>query len=98
MLKVFLKYKIPFQYDVKVGKPERITIIKLKAAEQRFGLGYKPKTEDYKRVDDARREKRMARIEGRKPEEENFAIPPIKVSFPKAAYVIQPEKGLEIFF
>ena len=29
----------------------------------------------------------MARIEGRKPEEENLAIPPIRVSFPKAAYM-----------
>ncbi|XP_073263350.1 uncharacterized protein [Populus alba] len=26
--KSFLKYKIPFQYDVEVGKPERITLIK----------------------------------------------------------------------
>ena len=59
--KSFLKYKIPFQYDVKVGKPERINIIKLKATEQRFGLGYKPKKEDYKRAAGARREKRMAR-------------------------------------
>ena len=35
----------------------------------------------------------MARIEGRKPEEENLAIPPIRISFPKAAYVIQPDGG-----
>ena len=40
----------------------------------------------------------MARIEGRKPEEENLAIPPIRVSFPKAAYVMQLEKGPEFFF
>jgi hypothetical protein len=37
----------------------------------------------------------MARIEGRKPEEENFAIPSIRASFPKAAYVMQPEQGHE---
>ena len=28
-------------------------------------------------------------IEGRKPEEENLIIPPIRFSFPRAAYVIQ---------
>jgi hypothetical protein len=31
----------------------------------------------------------MARIEGRKPEEESLAIPLIRISFPKAAYVMQ---------
>ena len=35
----------------------------------------------------------MARIEGRKPEEENLAIPQIRISFPKAAYVMQRDKG-----
>jgi hypothetical protein len=35
----------------------------------------------------------LARIEGRKPEKENLAIPQIKISFPKAAYVMQPDKG-----
>ena len=46
--KSFLKHKSHFQYDVRAKKPERINIIKLKAAEQRFGLGYKPKKKDYK--------------------------------------------------
>ncbi|XP_073263760.1 uncharacterized protein [Populus alba] len=91
--KSFLKNKIPFPYDMEQGRPEWMGIIKLKAAEQRFGLGYKPKKEDYKRAAGARREKRMARIEGRKPEEENLAIPPIRITFPKAAYVIQPAGG-----
>jgi hypothetical protein len=35
----------------------------------------------------------MARIEGKKPEEESLAIPPIRISFPKATYVMQPDKG-----
>ena len=35
----------------------------------------------------------MARMEGRKLEEGNLAIPPIRISFPKAAYVIQPDRG-----
>jgi len=72
--KGFLKHKIPFPYDIEKGRLEWIDIIKLKAAEQRFGLGYKPKKEDYKRAVGARREKRMARIEERKPEEESLAI------------------------
>ncbi|XP_034906448.2 uncharacterized protein [Populus alba] len=91
--KIFLKNKIPFPYDMEQRRPEWRGIIKLKAAEQRFGLGYKPKQEDYKRAAGARREKRMARMEGRKPVEENLAIPPIRISFPKAAYVIQPDGG-----
>ncbi|XP_073264252.1 uncharacterized protein [Populus alba] len=91
--KSFLKHKILFPYDIEKGRLEWMDIIKLKAAEQRFGLGYKPKKEDYKRAAGARREKRMARIEGRKPEEESLAIPPIRISFPKAAYVMQPDKG-----
>jgi hypothetical protein len=39
--------------------------------------------------------RRMARIEGREPEKEELAIPPLRVSFLKVAYVIQPDKGLE---
>ena len=92
-IKSFLIHKIPFPYDIEKGRLEWMNIIKLKAAEQRFGLGYKPKKEDYKRAIGTRREKRMARIEGRKPEEESLAIPPIRISFPKAAYVMQPDKG-----
>jgi len=37
----------------------------------------------------------MARIEGREPEEEELEIPPLRVSFLKAAYVMQPDKGSE---
>jgi hypothetical protein len=39
--------------------------------------------------------RRMARIERRELEKEELAIPPLRVSFLKAAYVIQPDKGLE---
>ena len=63
----------------------------MKAAKQKFGLGYKPRKEDYQRAAVARREKRIARIEGRKLEEENLDIPPIRASFPKVAYVMQPD-------
>jgi hypothetical protein len=38
------------------------------------------------------RKKMMARIKGREPEEEDFAIPPIKFSFAKVANVMQPNK------
>lgn len=37
----------------------------------------------------------MAKIEGREPKEKELEIPPLRVSFPKAAYVMQPHKGLE---
>ena len=56
-----------------------------------------PKKEDYRRAASARREKKMARIKGRKLEKENLVIPPIRVSFLKAVYVMQPNKGDENF-
>ena len=90
-VKSLLKHQVPARFGKRKRKFEWIGMTKLKVAEQRFGLGYKPRKEDYQRAAVARREKRMARIEGRKFEEENLFIPPIRVSFPKAAYVIQPD-------
>ena len=46
--KSLLKHKIPFQYTIRIGKPKRVNIMTLKAADQRFRLGYKPKKEDYR--------------------------------------------------
>ena len=40
----FLKNRAPFQYNPKTRS------IKLKSVDQRFGLGYKPKKDDYKWV------------------------------------------------
>ena len=37
----------------------------------------------------------MARIKGRDLEEEQLEIPPLSVSFPRAAYVVQHDKGAE---
>jgi hypothetical protein len=37
----------------------------------------------------------MVEIEGREPEEKDLVIPPIRVSFSKAAYMMQPDKGME---
>jgi hypothetical protein len=42
-----------------------------------------------------RRERRMAKIEDKEPGEEDMIIPQIKVSFLKATYMMQPDKGLE---
>jgi hypothetical protein len=67
----FLKNGAPFQYSPKTGP------IKLKSVDQRFGLGYKLKKDDYKQVAQIRKEARMARIEGRELEEEEFVIPPL---------------------
>jgi hypothetical protein len=79
----FLKNAAPFQYNPKTGP------IKLKSVDQRFGLGYKPKKDDYKRVAQIRKEATVARIERREPEEEEFVIPLLQVSFPKAIEVIR---------
>ncbi|XP_073259781.1 uncharacterized protein [Populus alba] len=90
-----LERGIPFQYNPITEIPKRANPIKMKGADQRFGLGYKPKKEDHRWAASRRRERRMARIEGREPEEEKLEIPPLRVTFPKAAYVMQPNEGVE---
>lgn len=52
-------------------------MMKLKCVNQRFGLGYNPKKDDYKHVTMIKRETRMVKIEGMKPEKEEFIIPPL---------------------
>ncbi|XP_073268737.1 uncharacterized protein [Populus alba] len=89
--KYFLKHGLPFQYDHTTGMPERINVIKMKCADQRFGLGFKPGKADFKRAAEIRREKRIARIERREPDEDRIEIPPIHVTFPRSAYVIKTE-------
>ena len=37
----------------------------------------------------------MARIKGREPDEEKLEIPPLSVSFPKTAYIMQHDKEAE---
>ena len=89
--KYFLKHGLPFQYDLTTGMPERVNAVKIKCADQRFGLGFKPGKADFKRAAEIRREKRVARIEKREPDEDRMEIPPIHVTFPRAAYVIKAE-------
>ncbi|XP_073260913.1 uncharacterized protein [Populus alba] len=94
-VRCFLEHGIPFQYDPITGIPKRIKPITMRVVDQRFGLGYKPKKEDHRWAANKRRERRMARIEGREPEEEEMEIPPLMVSFPKAAYVMEPDNRAE---
>ena len=89
--KCFLEHGISFQYDPITGIPKRIKPIKIRCADQRFGIGYKPKKEDHRWTADRRREQRMARIEGREPEEEKLEISPLM----GAAYVMQPDNRAE---
>jgi hypothetical protein len=89
--KYFLKHGLPFQYDPITGMPERINIIKMKCVDQRFDLGFKPRKEDFKRAAEFKREMRLARIEGREPNEGRIQIPPIHVTFPRPAQVINGE-------
>ena len=91
----FLDREIPSPYNPITKIPLRSSLIKMKHVDQRFGLGYMPKKEDYQWAAGRRREKRKVRIEGREPEWEELEIPPLRVSFPEATYVMQPDKGLE---
>jgi hypothetical protein len=91
----FLECGIPFQYNPIVEVPEGVNPAKMTCADQRFGLGYKPNKEDHRWAAGRRREKRIARIEGKEPEEEKLEIPPLSVSFPKVACMMQHDKGAE---
>jgi hypothetical protein len=71
--------------------PERVNVIKMKCADQRFGLGFRPGKADFKRAAEIRREKRIARIERRESNANRIEIPPIHVTFPRSAYVIKTE-------
>lgn len=55
--KYFLKHRLPFQYDPISGNPERISSIKSKTVNYTFGLGFKPKKKDYKRIVDIKQKK-----------------------------------------
>jgi nucleoside-diphosphate-sugar epimerase len=72
LAKCFLERGIPFQYNPITRIPETVNLMKY--ADQRFELGYKPKKEDHQWATGKRRERRMARIEGREPEEEELEI------------------------
>jgi hypothetical protein len=91
----FLEHGIPFQYNPITGIPEGVNLAKMTCVDQRFGLGYKPSKEDHRWAASRRRERRIARIERREPEEEKLEIPPLSVSFPKAAYIMQHDKEAE---
>jgi hypothetical protein len=62
--------------------PERINVIKMKCVDQRFSLGFKPGKANFKRATELKREKRLARMEGREPNEDRIQIPPIHMTFP----------------
>jgi hypothetical protein len=93
--KYFLKHGLPFQYDPITRMPERINVIKMKCTNQRFGLGFKPRKEDFKRATEFKRERRMARIEGRKPTEGRIQIPLIHITFPRPAQMINAGGEIE---
>ncbi|XP_052301368.1 LOW QUALITY PROTEIN: uncharacterized protein LOC127904008 [Populus trichocarpa] len=91
----FLNRGIPFQYNFIIRIPEGVNLARMKSAAQKFGLGYQPNQKDYQWAAGRRRARRMARIKGREPDEEKLEIPPLSVSFPKAAYIMQHDKEAE---
>jgi hypothetical protein len=91
----FLNRGIPFQYNFIIRIPEGVNLARMKSAAQKFGLGYQPNQKDYRWAAGRRRARRMARIKGREPDEEKLEIPPLSVSFPKAAYIMQHDKEAE---
>jgi len=63
-------------------------MIKEKCADQRFGLGYKPKKDNYKRAAKIKMEVRMTKIEERELKEEELVILPPWITFLRSIEVI----------
>lgn len=64
--------------------------VKLKKTVDRYGLG--PTKQNKKRIAAEKREKRLARLEGRDPVSPGLGeVPHISATFPKPAYVYQPQ-------
>ncbi|GKV43085.1 hypothetical protein SLEP1_g50423 [Rubroshorea leprosula] len=55
-----------------------------------FGLGYKPKKEDWKRMHAIKVEKHLARLQGRDPRDEPMWVPHIRVTFPRPVEILCP--------
>jgi hypothetical protein len=53
----FLERGIPFHYNPITEVPKRVNPIKMKCADQRFGLGYKPKKEDHRLKEESLKKK-----------------------------------------
>ncbi|GKU94990.1 hypothetical protein SLEP1_g8408 [Rubroshorea leprosula] len=53
-----------------------------------FGLGYKPKKEDWQRMRDIKAKKRLARLQGRDTRDEPKWVPHIRVTFPQPVEIL----------
>jgi len=67
--------------------------MKFECVDQRFGLEYKLKRDDYRWVVNRKREARMVKIKGDELEEEGLAIPPLQTTFSRFVEVIR--SGME---
>ena len=75
------------QESARQGEP-----VKLKKTVDRYGLGYKPTKQNKKRIAAEKQEKKLARLEGRDPVSPGLGeVPHISATFPKPAYVYQPQ-------
>lgn len=70
-------------------------MMKKKCVDQRFDLGFKLGRVDYKRAAEVRKQRRLAQIEGREPNEDQIEISLIHITFPQSAHVIKAENELE---
>jgi hypothetical protein len=61
-VKYFLKHGLPFEYNLDTKMSKRINV--MKCTNQRFGLGFKLGKKNYKRATKAKKERRLAQIEG----------------------------------
>jgi hypothetical protein len=84
----FLKHGFLSSMIIKLMS-ERINLMKLKCTDHRFGLGYMPKRDDYKRVVNRKRKAIIVKIKGYELEEKGFAILPLQTTFPGFVEVIR---------
>lgn len=75
-----------------LARQGEIKPVKLKKTVDRYGLGYKPTKQNKKRIAAEKQEKKLARLEGRDPVSPGLGeVPHISATFPKPAYVYQPQ-------
>ncbi len=81
-----------YQPGIGLARQGEIKPVKLKKTVDRYGLGYKPTKQNKKRIAAEKQEKKLARLEGKDPVSPGLGeVPHISATFPKPAYVYQPQ-------
>jgi len=78
-----------YKYGMGLGKDGKRVILPLELVEnkRRYGLGYKPTKADKRRIVEERKERSLARQEGREPKAKGITLCDIKQSFQSVGWI-----------